>query len=57
MDNMAKTLRNIGNMKELDFFMKKLYLNFSVTPKEVVKSTLNEPFEALSKLNISKCGR
>jgi site-specific DNA recombinase len=57
MDNMAQTLRNIGNMKELDFFMKKLYLNFSVTKKEVVKSTLNEPFEALSKLNISKCGR
>ena len=57
MDNMAKTLRNLKNMKELDYFMQKIYLNFYVERKKVVKSTLNQPFEALSKLNVSKSGR
>lgn len=55
MDNMPKTLPKIKNMRELSYFMEKLYLNFYVNPKGVVKSTLNEPFKSLYELKISKC--
>ncbi len=57
MENMAKTLASIKNMAELDYFIRKVFLNFTVKGKNVEKYTLNAPFDALYELKVSNCGR
>lgn len=47
MDYMPKYIGEIKNMKELDFIIKKIFLNFSIKDKNVEKYTLNSPFDAL----------
>ena len=57
MDNMAIKIASIKNMAELDFYIRKIFLNFTVKGKEVVKSTLNTPFDMLETYKISHCAR
>ncbi len=56
MDKMAETIASIASMKDLDAIIKKVFSNFFVRGNSVEKSTLNEPFQALYELNVSKCG-
>lgn len=56
-DNMANLLRKTQKIEQLDFYIRKMYLNFYVEQKKVVKSTLNEPFDSLNKVNVQTCGR
>jgi len=53
MENMPKTMRNMKNMNDLDYIIKKIFLNFTATPEKVIKSTLNSPFDALETLKVS----
>lgn len=57
MDSMAQTLPKMKNMNELNYFIEKMYLNFYVSQKKVIKSTLNEPFKSLYELKVQQCGR
>ena len=57
MDKMAQTLASIGNMTELDYFIRKMFLNFTINGKNVEKHTLNTPFDELYNLKVSKGGR
>ncbi len=52
MENIPKTLGSIKNMKELDTFLKKMFLNFTIKDKEVYKSTFNTPFDTLADQNV-----
>ncbi|MDB5260542.1 MAG: Recombinase [Candidatus Nomurabacteria bacterium] len=52
MENMPKTLASIKNMEELDFFLKKIFLNFYIKDKKVYKSTFNTPFDTLADQNV-----
>lgn len=57
MDNMGKNLRSLRNLKDIDFVMRKIFLNFTVSGKNIANATLSAPFEELYKLNVSKGGR
>jgi site-specific DNA recombinase len=57
MENMGKIIASIKNMSELDFVIKKIFLNFTVSAKKVENRTLSTPFDALYELNVSNCGR
>ena len=47
-EKMAKLGRSMTNMADLDFIIKKLFLNFTIKNKKVEKSTLNSPFASLA---------
>ena len=47
MKNIPSFIRNSNNMKVLDEVIKKIFLNFTVNQKEVIKSTLNYPFDMI----------
>lgn len=51
-ENMPRILASIKNMKELDLFLKKMFLNFTITDKTVYKSTFNTPFDTLADQNV-----
>lgn len=53
-DKMPKTLASIKDMKELDFFLRKIFLNFTVDDKNVYKSTFNTPFDSFADQNVLK---
>jgi hypothetical protein len=53
MENMPKVLRKTKNMNDLDYVIRKMFLNFTVSPKEIVKSTLNSPFDSLEVQKVS----
>ncbi len=56
MDNMGQTLRSLRSMKDMDFLMRKIFLNFSVDGKNVANATLSSPFEELYTLYGTKGG-
>ena len=47
MDYMPKYIGEIKNMKELDYNIQKIFLNFTIKDKTVEKYTLNHPFDLL----------
>lgn len=47
MEYMPKYIREIKNMKELDYTIQKIFLNFTIKDKNVEKYTLNNPFDLL----------
>ena len=57
MENMATNINTSGRMEYLDFVNKKMFSNFTVDGKKVIKSTLNEPFNTLSTIKVLDCGR
>lgn len=57
MEKMPKILRSMQNMQEMDFLIRKIYTNFTIEGKNVAKSTLSAPFDALYTLKISNGGR
>lgn len=57
MESTRQTIGKIKNIDELDYIIKKIYLNFSIQGKKVIKSTLSEPFMSLYNQKISKGGR
>jgi site-specific DNA recombinase len=57
MGKMPQILRSIKSMKDLDFAVRKVFLNFTVRAKNVEKSTLAAPFDELCALNVSNGGR
>ena len=50
-ENMAENIANTKNMKQLDTILQKVFLNFTVTRKNVEEYTLCEPFASLERLN------
>lgn|GEM_PF-2448888 len=56
MEKLPKTLRQIKNMTDLDFALRKMFLNFTVKGKSVAKATLSSPFAELSTIKIHECG-
>lgn len=56
MEKMAKIIGNIKEMKELDYIIKKVFSNFTVSAKKVEKFKLNKPFDTLFDLNVLNCG-
>jgi len=57
MENMPNIMSKMKKMNELDFIVRKLFLNFVVEQKKVIKSTLNSPFDALETPKVSDCAR
>lgn len=57
MENMPKIMRKMKKMNDLDFVVRKTFLNFVVEQKKVIKSTLNSPFDALETPKVSDCAR
>lgn len=47
MENMPKNMAQITNINELDYVIKKIFLNFTIKAKNVDTYTLNKPFDAL----------
>jgi site-specific DNA recombinase len=56
MGKVPEILHKTTQMKELDFIIRKIFLNFIIRGKNVEKSTLNAPFDALYELNLSNGG-
>lgn len=59
-EKVTKTLKNRDlstSVSEIDFYVKKLYLNFFIKEKSVDKSTLSSPFDILEVPNVSNGGR
>lgn len=56
MDKMPKILGSMTNMQEMDFLIRKIFSNFTIEGKNVTKSTLSAPFDALYALNLSNGG-
>ncbi len=52
MDKMPETLGSLRNLEELDFFLKKMFLNFTIKNKNVDKSTFCSPFDVLADTNV-----
>lgn len=52
MEKMAQIMRKVKNMSELDYLCRKMYMNFTIQGKKVIKSTLNQPFEDLYKAKV-----
>ncbi len=48
MDNTHTILASIKNMAELDFYLRKFFLNFTIKDEIVYKSTFNKPFDRLA---------
>lgn len=46
-------MRNMKNMSDLDYIIRKIFLNFTATPEKVIKSTLNSPFDTLEVQKVS----
>lgn len=57
MNKLPKTLRKIKNMKDLDYIIKKIFSNFTVSGNNVVNSTLNSPFSELVTSKVLNGGR
>ncbi len=57
LDNTASYIAKSRDMKELDYFIRKIFLNFTIQGKNVVNTTLNSPFDDLEDLKVSKGGR
>ncbi len=57
MENMPRILRSMKNMSEIDFIVKKIFLNFTIQGKNVVDYTLNHPFNLLDTSKVSVSGR
>ena len=55
-DNMANYISERKDMKQLDYVIKKIFLNFTVQGKKVVDITLNSPFDVLDTLKVSLGG-
>lgn len=56
MENMATILRSMKNMSDIDFIVKKIFLNFTIQGKNVVGATLNHPFNLLDTSKVSNSG-
>lgn len=57
MEKMAQIMRKVRNMSELDYLCRKMYMNFTIQGKKVIKSTLNQPFEDLYKAKVHSGAR
>ncbi len=57
MEKMPILLRSLKNMSELDYIIRKMFLNFTVSAKSVEKSTLNSPFDVLDEHKVLQCAR
>ena len=55
MENMPNTMRKMKKMNDLDLIVRKVFLNFIVEQKKVIKSTLNSPFDVLETPKVSDC--
>lgn len=53
MKNMPSFIRDCNNMKVLDETLRKVFLNFTILNKKVIKSTLNSPFDILFDTKVS----
>jgi DNA invertase Pin-like site-specific DNA recombinase len=59
MENMPKTIANLDSMADLDYIIKRIFLNFYIKDKKVVKTTLKSPFDSLKTKNVldgAPCG-
>ena len=54
-ENMASNMKKIEKMSDLDFVIKKIFLNFTIKENEVVKYTLNVPFDVLETTKVLDC--
>ena len=54
LEKSKQKIRKANNMKYLDYTLKKIFLNFTVTLKTVEKYTLQKPFDAFERLNETK---
>lgn len=57
MQNLAKSIRKVKTMKDLDFIIRKVFLNFTLEDQKVAKYTLNSPFRELVKSGIVRDSR
>jgi site-specific DNA recombinase len=57
MEKVPKIMGKIKNMSELDFIIRKIFLNFTIKDKKVIKSTLNSPFDVLETQKDLTCGQ
>lgn len=55
MQNLHIFIRQTSNMQVLDQVIRKIFLNFTVTSKNVDKSTLNSPFIEMFETKVSSC--
>ncbi|MFH1365999.1 MAG: recombinase family protein [Patescibacteria group bacterium] len=56
MEKTQQIMRKIKNMKELDYVCRKIFMNFIIKEKKVIKSTLSSPFDTLFDAKKVKCG-
>ena len=56
MEKTPKILASIKQMKELDYIIRKIFSNFAIRDKKVIKSALIAPFDALCDPKLSDCG-
>lgn len=57
MENLPKYIRGEDDMEVLDFYIRKIFSNFTITNGNVSNSTLSSPFDKLENINVSKGGR
>lgn len=57
MENLPKYIRGEDDMEVLDFYIRKIFSNFTITNGNVSNSTLSSPFDKLENINISKGGQ
>lgn len=57
MEKTGQIMRKIKNMNELDYLCRKMYMNFTIRQKKVIKSTLNQPFDDLYNAKVHSSGR
>jgi site-specific DNA recombinase len=56
MEKLPKILHGMKTMADIDFAIRKMYLNFTVNGKNVVKATLCQPFDELYTLTVPNGG-
>ena len=56
-ENMGQIMAKTVNMRDLDYLCRKLYMNFTIQGKKVIKSTLNQPFKDLYDTKVYESGR
>ena len=56
LEKIPENMASSRNLDDLDYMVKKVFLNFTVKNKKVEKSTLNKPFDRLFTSNVTKGG-
>ena len=55
MEKLPEIIPKVKNMKDLDYIMSKIFLNFYTRNKKPYKLILNQPFEGLENENVLNC--